>query len=101
MNDATKTASNWDATRVKKLRETLGMNKKQFARLLASDLRTVMRWENADPPRKPSGAAGAVMRGIQEKLDKDPNSTTRVVERLNLSNDIGGLAYIIFKGLDQ
>lgn len=62
------------------LREALGLERKEWARILGVAGMTVHRWENGTPP---TGLASEVMRGITRAIETgmDPHA---IRERINL-----------------
>lgn len=89
---------NWNPDDVKSMRRRLNLSQAEFAKLLGVDVRSVSRWENGES--KPTGAAEAVMAGLKEKLDRDPDSTQKIVSAIAAAVAIGGLAYLIIKLFD-
>lgn len=88
----------WTTTRIRALRDRLGMEPAAFARLLGVDARTVRRWEAGDA--RPTGPAEAVLAAIEESLDKDPSTAGRLVKLLVGAAAVGGLAYVLVKLFD-
>ena len=86
----------WSAEEVRQLREQIGLNRTQFARLVGVDSRTVLRWESEDGPR-PTGSAAAVLSGIFEQLEGDPKSAPRLIQVLAGAAAVGGLSYLLVK----
>jgi hypothetical protein len=70
-----------------------------FARLVGVDARTVLRWESGHV--HPTGAAEAVLNGLREKLNKDPEVADQVVGLLLGAAAVGGLAYLLVRLLDS
>jgi len=75
------------------------LTRAEFAKLVGVDVRTVTRWETADGPR-PTGAAEAILNGLNEKLTKDPDTADQVLKFVLGAVAVGGLAYLIVKLLD-
>lgn len=86
----------WSAQDVTALRQRLGVSRKQLARLVGVDVRTVIRWESDDGPR-PKGASAAVLTAIRERLDGDPDGAERLAKFLVGAAAVGGLAYLLVK----
>jgi transcriptional regulator with XRE-family HTH domain len=89
----------WNPNDIQALRDRLGMTVADFARLLGVDARTVRRWESGDA--RPTGSAEAVMSGIAESLDKDPDFAGELVKVLVAAAAVGGLAYVLVKLIDR
>lgn len=87
------------ANEVRALRGRLGMDPQGFARLVGVDLRTVQRWESGKV--QPSGAAEAVILGVREKLEKDPDGADMAIKFIVGAAAVGGLAYLLIKLLDS
>jgi hypothetical protein len=74
------------------------MDPASFARLVGVDARTVLRWEAGLV--HPTGAAEAVLNGLREKLNKDPEVAEQVIGLLLGAAAVGGLAYLLVRLLD-
>jgi transcriptional regulator with XRE-family HTH domain len=88
----------WSPDQISSLRERLGMEVVEFAKLLGVDARTVRRWESGDA--RPTGSAEAVMNGISAGLDRDPATAEKIISMLAGAAAVGGLAYLIVKLLE-
>lgn len=86
----------WSAREVSGLRGRLGVTRRQLAKLVGVDVRTVIRWESDDGPR-PKGASAAVLTAIRERLDGDPDGAERLSRFLAGAAAVGGLAYLLVK----
>jgi hypothetical protein len=75
------------------------MDTAAFAKLTGVDARTVRRWEAGQA--RPTGSAEAVMSGIEESLNKDPNFAGTLVALLVGAAAVGGLAYVLVKLIDH
>ena len=89
----------WSKDEVIEFRNRLELNRTQFAKFLAVDVRSVMRWEKG--LCCPTGTPEAVLSGFKEKLDKNPESLPAVRELVDGAVAVGGLAYLIVKLLDS
>lgn len=69
------------APAIVRLRERLGLDRSQWARVLGVNHRTVARWE--DEADQPSGVAAEVIRGITMALE-DGADAERVGRRVSL-----------------
>ncbi len=74
------------------------MDPVSFAKLVGVDARTVLRWEAGQV--HPTGAAEAVLNGLREKLNKDPQVAEQVIALLLGTAAVGGLAYLLVRLLD-
>lgn len=83
----------------KNLRERLKMPVGAFAELMGVEERTVFRWESPTGSR-PVGTPEALMTGIQEALDLNPDRSDEIVAFIRGSVEVGGLAYLMIKLLD-
>lgn len=88
----------WKAADVTVLRERLGVDRPTFARIVGVDTRTVFRWEAGEVT--PSGAAEAILTGLREKLNANPETADQVIKFVVGAAAIGGLAYLVVKMLD-
>lgn len=91
--------NSWTADQIRQFRLRLGLEVAGFAKAMGVDVRTVYRWENGTA--RPSGAVEAVMNGLREKLQKDPNASDAVIKFIVAAAAVGGLAYLIVKLLDS
>jgi branched-subunit amino acid ABC-type transport system permease component len=89
----------WTQAEVTALRERLGVDRPRFARIVGVDTRTVFRWEAGEV--QPSGAAGAVLTGLRQKLEADPTTAEQVIAFVVGASAVGGLAYLMVKLLDH
>lgn len=85
----------WNEEAIEGLRSRLGMDRTDFGKLLGVDGRTVWRWENGKG--KPTGSAVAVLNGIQQGLERNPNRAGEIITALLGGVAVGGLAFLIFK----
>ncbi|MDD5531099.1 MAG: type II toxin-antitoxin system MqsA family antitoxin [bacterium] len=99
MKTKTIDSKGWNSEMIIAMRNKLKLNQSEFSKLLGVDVRSVNRWENGN--FRPKGSAEAILSGIREKLDKDPDSSDKVVELIRSAVNMGGLAYLIFKLLDN
>ena len=89
----------WNSESVIEIRKRLKLDHAGFAKLLGVDTRSVNRWETGK--NQTTGSAGDILSGIKEKLDKDPDSTNKVLKLIHSAVSMGGLAYLVFKLLDS
>jgi DNA-binding transcriptional regulator YiaG len=89
----------WKKDDVLEFRNSLGLSRTQFAKFLAVDVRSVMRWEKG--LCCPTGTPEAVLSGFKEKIQKSPESLSAIRELIEGSVAVGGLAYLIVKLLDS
>ena len=88
----------WDAKRIRALRKRLGLDPAAFGRLVGADVRSVYRWEAG--PIRPTGAAEAVLNGIDESL-KSSDNVSEIIQVLVGAAAIGGLAFLLVKLLSK
>jgi transcriptional regulator with XRE-family HTH domain len=78
---------------VAKLRETLGVTRKELARILCVDERTVYRWETDEAT--PAGALKAILQSVEGAFAEfDDHATLR--RRVNM-----GIGSLIYQGLTR
>jgi transcriptional regulator with XRE-family HTH domain len=88
----------WKKEEILELRNSLGLNRTDFAKMLGVDVRSVMRWEKG--LCRPTGAPEAILSGVKEKIDKNPEALPAVRDFIAGAVSVGGLAYLIVKLLD-
>jgi len=89
----------WTPSNIAALRQRLGIDVAAFAKLMGVDARTVRRWEAGKA--RPTGSADAVMTGIDESLNKDPDFAQTLAGILVGAAAVGGLAYVLVKLIDH
>ena len=85
----------WTIENVKGFRAQLGLSQSELGRLLGVETRSVSRWETGTS--RPTGSAEAILSGLKEKLDKDPDSFPQIRDLIAGAVGVGGLAYLIVK----
>lgn len=90
----------WSADDIRDLRERMGLNRTEFAKLLGVDARSVHRWEDPDGPR-PKGSAAQILTGIRAQLDAEPHKAPQVLKILASAAAVGGLAYLLVRLLNK
>jgi transcriptional regulator with XRE-family HTH domain len=86
------------AQEITELRQRLGTDRVEFAKIIGVDLRSVSRWERGQVG--PTGSSLAVMLALREKLDVDPAKAEEVRKLVYSAAGLGGLAYLILKLLN-
>lgn len=89
----------WNREAVRRMRTRLNLSQTNLAKLLGVDVRSVNRWENGES--RPTSSAEAILNGIKEKLESDPDSADQILRTIGAAVAIGGLAYLILKLLDE
>jgi hypothetical protein len=89
----------WTAQQVMDLRSKLRLDIPGFAKLVGVETRTVYRWEAGEA--RPSGAAEAVLNGLHEKLQKDPDQAESLIAFVAGAVALGGLGFLLYKLLDE
>ena len=88
----------FESDKIKPLREGLGLNVKEFAKLVGTTERSVTRWESGMEDKTIPGTAGEVLAALYQALAKWPNKMPRFVKE---TVAIGGLAYFMTRLLDN
>lgn len=92
----------WQPDEVVALRNRLGLNRSQFARLVGVELRTVVRWETGNV--RLSGPPEAVLSAIRASLDEQVHTAEQVKALVGFlvgAAALGGLAFLIGKLLED
>ncbi len=89
----------WTPNSIRTLRERLGMEVSDFAKLLGVDARSVRRWEGGQA--RPTGSAEAVMTGLDESLNRAPEAAAAIVALVVGAAAVGGLAYLLVKLIED
>ena len=85
----------WAKQEVAAVRQRLKLSRPDFARLLGVDLRTIYRWENGES--EPSGPGEAVLNGIRQALQEQPDGLTAGLAVLGGMAAMGGLGFLVYK----
>jgi len=86
-----------DRDEVRKVRDWLGVSRRDFARCVGCDMRTVARWEDTD--HAPAGTSLAVLHAFREAMSL-PNEKD-VAQTIRRSIPFGGLSYLVVSLLNQ
>jgi len=87
-----------DKREVKSIRDRLGMEQPDFAKMLGVDTRTVARWEVGTA--SPTGTAEAVLAGLRESFAKAPSQAGQIAAIVAGAVALGGVAYLVVKLFD-
>lgn len=91
------TRNGFGAERTKALRNALDLSRVKFARILGTDVRTVMRWETSRSI--PRGCALAVMVVFERSISQE-NNKNEIIELIRETAAVGGLGLLIITLFD-
>jgi transcriptional regulator with XRE-family HTH domain len=83
---------------VQYIRNRLGLDYEEFAKLLGVTSRSVRRWESEGSPDKIPGSAGDILTALRFGLEKD---SEKLIKFIAGGIAIGGLAFLLTKLLDR
>ena len=82
---------------VQYIRERLGLDYEEFAKLLGVTSRSVRRWELEGTPEKIPGSAADILAALRFGLEKDSEKLIKFIASVVA---IGGLAFLLTKLLE-
>jgi len=88
-----------NATKVRALRDRLGLDRGTFARLCGVDVRSVYRWESGEV--EPQGVSLALLLAIHDQIKVPSAHAERVVRFLADTARMGGFALVVSRLLDR